>query len=48
MNDLLVRLFDPKFVYIQSHQSVESRPEFVDLVSNFTDKNFEQKGPWEL
>jgi hypothetical protein len=47
LNAFLVRWFDPKFVYIESHDDVESKPDFVSLIKNFIKKKFDQKADWE-
>ena len=40
--------FDPKFVYIQSHDAIEENLGFVRLVEHFLTTNFNEKSFWEI
>ena len=47
-NIAIIEKLKPKFVYIESHDSVEHRPGAVDLVKAFLTRHFPDKGLWEL
>ena len=48
LNGLLLNWFNPKFVYIESHDAVEEIPGFVKLIRIYLKGNFQQKNAWEL
>ena len=48
LNGLLLNWFNPKFVYIESHDAVEEHSGFVKLIRNYLKENFQKPNPWEL
>jgi hypothetical protein len=47
-NEALLNCIRPLFVYIESHNSVEEKPEFVKFIANYLKSSFPDKAPWEL
>jgi len=43
----LLALLQPQFVYIQSHDSVENDPAWVEFITSFLTSSFPDQAPWE-
>jgi hypothetical protein len=44
----LIEFIEPKFVFIESHNSIENRQGALQMVLGFLQKHFPDKGSWEL
>jgi hypothetical protein len=48
VNDFLIKLVRPMFVYIQSHDSVEQDADYVFYIRKYLETSFPIAAPWEL
>ena len=47
-NFRLLNWLNPKFVFIESHNSVENRPGGLEMIKKYLDSEFPDPAPWEI